>query len=218
MSTEQENPADEPTGAGSGTGPSSDTGDTGDATASPSEPGADDGNEEAGASPREYLRGWFTGRLPAGWFATAPAINADREEITIVGTLPDPETEAGASDAERAAAAEGRIRRFREETRARRVEIAREAEHRFRRKVSWGVTCGGQSEMFTTLSVPVMTRLRQPERRVLDTLVEGGVARSRSDALAWCVRLVGQHEDSWLAELRTALRRVEEVRSEGPKN
>ena len=47
-----------------------------------------------------------------------------------------------------------------------------------------------------------MTRLRQPERRVLDTLVEGGVARSRSDALAWCVRLVGQHEDSWLAELR----------------
>jgi hypothetical protein len=212
MSTQQENPADEPTG----TGPSTDT-DTGDATASPSEPSTED-TDDAGASPREYLRGWFTGRLPAGWFTTAPAIDADREEITIVGTLPDPETEAGASEAERAAAAEGRMRRFREETRARRVEIAREAEHRFRRKVSWGVTCGGQSEMFTTLSVPVMTRLRQPERRVLDTLVEGGVARSRSDALAWCVRLVGQHEDSWLAELRTALRRVEEVRSGGPQN
>jgi hypothetical protein len=65
--------------------------------------------------------------------------------------------------------------------------------------------------------VPVMTRLRQAERRVLDTLVEGGVARSRSDALAWCVRLVGQHEDSWLDELRAALRRVEEVRSVGPQ-
>jgi hypothetical protein len=215
MSTQQEHPADEP----AGTGPSTDAGtDAGDATASPSEPSTDDRNDDAGASPREYLRGWFTGRLPAGWFTTAPAIDADREEITIVGTLPDPETEDGASDAERAAAAEGRMRRFREETRARRVEIAREAEHRFRRKVSWGVTCGGQSEMFTTLSVPVMTRLRQPERRVLDTLVEGGVARSRSDALAWCVRLVGQHEDSWLAELRIALRRVEEVRSEGPQN
>ena len=208
MSTQQENPADEPTGTG--------TDDT--TTAGQSEPGTDDTDDDAGASPREYLRGWFTGRLPAGWFTTAPAIHADREEITIVGTLPDPETEAGASEAERAAAAEGRMRRFREETRARRVEIAREAEHRFRRKVSWGVTCGGQSEMFTTLSVPVMTRLRQPERRVLDTLVEAGVARSRSDALAWCVRLVGQHEDSWLAELRTALRRVEEVRSEGPQN
>jgi hypothetical protein len=214
MSTQQENPADEPTGTGTSTGASTD--DT--TTAGQSEPGADDTDDDAGASPREYLRGWFTGRLPAGWFTTAPAIDADREEITIVGTLPDPETEAGASEAERAAAAEGRMRRFREETRARRVEIAREAEHRFRRKVSWGVTCGGQSDMFTTLSVPVMTRLRQPERRVLDTLVEGGVARSRSDALAWCVRLVGQHEDSWLAELRTALRRVEEVRSGGPQN
>jgi hypothetical protein len=225
MSTEQGNPADEPTGTGTGTGASAsaDTGPGGGGgggatAAGQSEPSADDSDGDPGASPREYLRGWFTGRLPAGWFTTAPAIDADREEITIVGTLPDPETEAGASEAERAAAAEGRIRRFREETRARRVEIAREAEHRFRRKVSWGVTCAGQSEMFTTLSVPVMTRLRQPERRVLDTLVEGGVARSRSDALAWCVRLVGQHEDSWLAELRTALRRVEEVRSEGPQN
>ena len=173
--------------------------------------------QDAGTSPRERLRGWFTGRLPAGWFTAAPVIKADREEITVIGTLPDPETSGDASDAERAAAAEGRILRFREETRARRVEIAREAEHSFRRKVSWGVTCADRTEMFTTLSVPVMTRLRQPERRVLDTLVEGGVARSRSDALAWCVRLVGQHEDSWLAELRSALRRVEEVRSEGPR-
>src|ERR1700753_3280378 len=219
MSTEQGNPADEPTGTG--TGASADTGSGGGggaAAAGQSEPGADDADGDASASPREYLRGWFTGRLPAGWFTTAPAIDADREEITIVGTLPEPETEAGASDPERAAAAEGRIRRFREETRARRVEIAREAEHRFRRKVSWGVTCGGQSAMFTTLSVPVMTRLRQPERRVLDTLVEGGVARSRSDALSWCVRLVGQHEDTWLGEVRSALRRVEEVRSEGPQS
>ena len=133
------------------------------------------------------VRGWFTGRLPGDWFTAAPDIQADREEITIVGVLPAPET-AGASDAERAAAAEGRIRRFREETRNRRIEIAREAEHKFRRKVSWGVTCADVTEMFTTLSVPVMTRLRQPERRVLDTLVEAGVARSRSDALAWCVR------------------------------
>ena len=149
------------------------------------------------------------------WFTAAPDIQADREEITIVGVLPAPET-AGASDAERAAAAEGRIRRFREETRNRRIEIAREAEHKFRRKVSWGVTCADASEMFTTLSVPVMTRLRQPERRVLDTLVDAGVARSRSDALAWCVRLTGENADAWLARLRAALRHVEEVRDQGP--
>jgi hypothetical protein len=161
------------------------------------------------------VRAWFTGRLPGDWFTAPPDIQADREEITILGVLPAPET-AGASDAERAAAAEGRIRRFREETRSRRVEIAREAEHKFRRKVSWGVTCADVTEMFTTLSVPVMTRLRQPERRVLDTLVDAGVARSRSDALAWCVRLTGENADAWLSRLRAALRRVEEVRDQGP--
>ncbi|MGH3197778.1 MAG: hypothetical protein ACRDNT_18085 [Streptosporangiaceae bacterium] len=161
------------------------------------------------------MRGWFSGRLPGDWFTAPPEIQVDREEITVVGTLPAPET-AGASEAERAAAAEGRIRRFREETRSRRIEIAREAEHKFRRKVSWGVTCADVTEMFTTLSVPVMTRLRQPERRVLDTLVDAGVARSRSDALAWCVRLTGENADSWLSRLRTALRHVEEVRDQGP--
>ena len=161
------------------------------------------------------MRGWLTGQLPADWFTGAPDIQVDREEITIVGGLAAP-GKPGDSDAERAAAAQGRIRRFREETRARRVEIAREAEHRFRRKVSWGVTCGDESEMFTTLSVPVMTRLRQSERRVLDTLVDAGVARSRSDALAWCVRLTGENADSWLANLRAALRHVEQVRDQGP--
>ena len=169
-----------------------------------------------GAGPDE-LRGWFSGRLPGDWFAVAPRIQADREEITIMGELPAPDP-AGSSDAERAAAAEGRIRRFREETRGRRIEIAREAEHRFRRKVSWGVTCAGVSEMFTTLSVPVMTRLRQPERQVLDTLVDAGVARSRSDALAWCVRLTGENADAWLGRLRDALRHVEEVRDQGPRS
>ena len=166
-------------------------------------------------STTEEVRGWFSGRLPGDWFTATPEIQADREEITVVGVLPAPET-AGASDAERAAAAEGRIRRFREETRSRRIEIAREAEHKFRRKVSWGVTCAEVTEMFTTLSVPVMTRLRQPERRVLDTLVDAGVARSRSDALAWCVRLTGENADSWLSRLRAALRHVEEVRDQGP--
>jgi hypothetical protein len=161
------------------------------------------------------VRAWFTGRLPGEWFTAGAEITQDREEITIVGTLPDP-VQDGASDAERAAAAEGRIHRFREETRSRRIEIAREAEHRFRRKVSWGVVCGDVTEMFTTLSVPVMTRLRQQERRVLDTLVHAGVARSRSDALAWCVRLTGENADEWLSRLRAALRHVEEVRAEGP--
>jgi hypothetical protein len=162
----------------------------------------------------EQVRGWFEGRLPDEWFTGPVEVVVDREEITVVGTLPAPE--ASAPEAEAGAAAEGRIRRFREDTRGKRVEIAREAERRFARKVAWGARCGDQSDTFTMLSVPVMTRLRQPERLVLDTLVDAGVARSRSDALAWCVRLVGQHEDSWLADLRAALLKVERVRSEGP--
>ncbi|MEU0570665.1 hypothetical protein ABZ297_35460 [Nonomuraea sp. NPDC005983] len=167
-------------------------------------------SEEATAQ----IRAWFTGRLPEGWFTGAPEIVRDREEIAVLGTLPEPEAEG--SEAERAALVDGLIRRFREETRDRRIEIAKEAERRFRQKVSWGVVCGGETVMFTTLSVPVMTRLRQSERQVLDTLVAAGVARSRSDALAWCVRLVGKHTDTWLAELRDALQHVDRVRSSGP--
>ncbi|MEU8245312.1 hypothetical protein [Nonomuraea sp. NPDC048916] len=160
------------------------------------------------------VRGWFTGRLPEGWFTGAPEIVRDREEIAVLGTLPEPAGDL--PEAERAALVEGLIRRFREETRERRIEIAKEAERRFRQKVSWGVVCGGETVMFTTLSVPVMTRLRQTERQVLDTLVAAGVARSRSDALAWCVRLVGKNTDTWLAELRDALQHVDRVRSAGP--
>jgi hypothetical protein len=172
--------------------------------------------EERPASAADKLRGWFGGRMPADWFTAPPQIKVDREEITVMGDLAEPPLADGASAAERAAAADGRSRRFREETRQLRIEIAREAEHKFARKVSWGVSCAGQKVMFTTFSVPVMTRLRQPERLVLDTLVDAGVARSRSDALAWCVRLVGEHQDTWLADLRAALQKVEQVRAEGP--
>jgi len=178
----------------------------------------DHGNKASGkdTESQEKLRGWFAGRLAADWFTAAADIVLDREEITVIGPLQDPDTRAEATEAEQSEAVDGRIRRFREETRDHRIEIAREAEHRFGRKVSWGVSCGGRTVMFTTLSVPVMTRLRQRQRLVLDTLVDAGVARSRSEALAWCVKLVGEHEDSWLADLREALRHVEQVRSEGP--
>ena len=165
------------------------------------------------------VAGWFAGRLPDSWFTAPPEITIDREEITVVGTLPAPEVagaEAAGSPAARAAAETGRIRRFREETRDRRIAIAREAEHRYARKVAWGARVGSTQELFTTLSAPVMTRLRQPERQVLDTLVDAGVARSRSDALAWCVRLVGQNAEDWLARLRDAMQAVERVRAEGP--
>ncbi|NHC15775.1 hypothetical protein [Motilibacter deserti] len=164
----------------------------------------------------EQLRGWFAGRLPQDWFEGPARVTVDREEVLVVGTISAPAVAEGASVAERQAASAGRAKRFREETRERRMEIAREAEHRFGRKVAWGVECGEGDYVFTNLSIPVMTRLRQPERLVLDTLVDAGVARSRADALAWCVRLVGRHTDDWLAELRAAMEEVERVRARGP--
>ncbi len=164
----------------------------------------------------ERVRGWLTGRLPQEWFEGEPEVTIDRDEILIVGTIPAPEQEGDVSDAARSAAEEGRIKQYREDTRERRIEIARELEHATRRKVAWGVNCGETRTVFTSLSAPVMTRLRQPERQVLDTLVDAGVARSRSDALGWCVKLVAQHSESWLKDLRDAMSKVDDVRRAGP--
>jgi hypothetical protein len=153
---------------------------------------------------------WFAGRLPDGWFDGDPTVVVDREEITVIGRLP-------VADGDQSEArASGRVARFREETRAERMRIADEAEDRYGRKVAWGVQAGDERILFTHIAVPVMTRLKQPERQVLDTLVDAGVARSRSDALAWSVRLVGEHADEWLGKLRDAMRNVDDLRSEGP--
>jgi hypothetical protein len=170
----------------------------------------------------ERIRGWFAGRLPEEWKVEAPDVSVDREEITVILTVADlPEGAVGAEagEAERDEARAGRVSAFREDTRRQRMAIAEEAQRRYERKVSWGVRLAGvpdETALFTHVSAPVMTRLRQPQRQVLDTLVDAGVARSRADALAWCVRLVGQHEEDWLAELRTAMASVADVRAQGP--
>lgn len=166
----------------------------------------------------DEIQVWFAGKVPASWFSRPPEVTSDGDEILVLGTLPDVELAAGTSDEGRAAARAARIDRFREETRDERVRIAREAERQFRRKVAWGARCGDQTKVFTTLSVPVMTRLRMSERSILDTLVAGGVARSRSDALAWCVRLVGMHQADWIKALRDAIVKVDEARNKGPLN
>ena len=168
----------------------------------------------------EEIRAWIAGRIPDGWFTGAPEVTVDREELLIVGPLADVELEGDPTPSARGAARSARTSRFREETRPQRMRIADEAEHRFGRKVSWGVTIGAgdaaTTVLYTTISVPVMTRLRQSERIVLDTLVDAGVARSRSDALAWCVKLVGANQAEWIQGLRDALTHVERVRAEGP--
>lgn len=168
------------------------------------------GWQSAELPPAEDVASWLAGRLPDDWFTGTPEVSVDRDEIVVLGTLPPLVDESGE------AAAAGRISRFREDTRDERIGIARETEARYGRKVAWGAALGSTTQLFSTASVPVMTRLRQPERQVLDTLVDAGVARSRADALLWCVRLVGEHSQDWLAELREAMGSVQRVRAKGP--
>jgi hypothetical protein len=171
------------------------------------------GWQQADLPPADDAPAWFSGRLPDDWFTAAPRVVVDREEILVVGELAPPEP---AGEAAVKAAALGRIGRFREDTREARMTIADEAQARYGRKVAWGASIGDTRAVFTHLAVPVMTRLRQAERRVLDTLVDAGVARSRSDALAWCVTLVGEHTEDWLRGLREAMSEVDKLRAEGP--
>lgn len=156
------------------------------------------------------VRGWFAARVPEGWFTGPPELEVDSDEILVTGKLP---VDGAADDAAR----EARIARFRKESREQRMRIAEEGQRKFRRKVSWGASAGDLKETFTTLSMPVMTRLRQPERQVLDTLIAAGVARSRSEALNWCVRLVAEKQAEWLKDLKSALEAVEKARAKGPK-
>jgi hypothetical protein len=172
------------------------------------------GWQQAGQPEAGDAADWFAGRLPDAWFDGDPTVVVDREEITVIGKLRDPDRSASG---ENQAHAEGRASRFREETRSERMNIADEAQSRYGRKVSWGVDVAGEPVLFTHIAVPVMTRLKQPERQVLDTLVDAGVARSRSDALAWSVKLVGEHTEEWLAKLRDAMSAVDDVRAEGPE-
>jgi hypothetical protein len=149
---------------------------------------------------QQALEDHFRSEVPSGWFDGPVTVLADSEEIVVIGSLPD-----------------GRpVDAFREESRTDRMAIAAKAEVKFRRKVTWGVEQAGRRTLFTSASVPVTTRLRFFERAVLDTLVEGGVARSRADALAWCVKLVARHQGEWLDDLRQAISSVEQVRQEGP--
>jgi len=163
---------------------------------------------------REEISAWFRGSLVDGWFASEPELDVDDYEILVVGTLAADDLASKSEGREVAESA--RIETFRADTRDRRIEIASRAEERFGRTVSWGAKVGETTRLFTTASVPFMTRLPMQQRKILDTLVESGVARSRSEALAWCVELVGRNESDWIVRLRSALGAVAQARDEGP--
>jgi len=159
------------------------------------------------------LAAWFAGSLPDDWFVEPVTVIFDRDEIQVVGQLAAPQVD---SDSPTAVAEEARIEQHREDTREQRMAVADRAQHKFGRIVSWGARCGDTEHLFTTASSPAMTRLHLEQRQILDTLIDAGVARSRSDALAWCVNLVAENESEWIGNLRAALEAVEKAREQGP--
>lgn len=163
----------------------------------------------------EELRAWFAGSLPDDWFVEPVDVVFDRDEIVVTGTLAAPKVQDGDDTS---LAAEARIASFREDTREQRIAVALRAEQQFERRVSWAVSCGDDHRSFTRASVPVMSRLHLEDRQILDTLIDAGVARSRSEAMAWCVRLVADNEASWLDELREAMTDLEATREKGPSS
>ena len=95
------------------------------------------------------IGGWFAGRVPDDWFAGAPEVTLEGEQAVVVGTLPEVELVSGTSEAARTAAAQGRIARFRQDTRRERIWIAREAEELFKKNVTWGARSGATKLTFT---------------------------------------------------------------------
>ena len=159
------------------------------------------------------IRSWLVGRIPQGWYTEPPEVLVDRDEILVIGRVPD----VAGEGIDLAAARDGRARQHREDTRTERMRIADEARAQFGRHLSWGVRVGDTGQLFTHLALPVMTRLRIRERQLLDRLVAAGVVQNRAQALAWCVKLVTQHQAEWLKDLDEAMRHVQQVREQAPK-
>src|SRR5437762_2405391 len=97
------------------------------------------------------IKGWFTGRLPDGWF-TGVEVAVEDDQIVVIGNLP--EINVGSTPEEKEGAAAGRIARFREETRGNRIGIAQEAEERFKKYVTWGAQVGGGASLTAEYMLP----------------------------------------------------------------
>lgn len=144
-------------------------------------------------------------KLPPDLLAAPPEVRRYPDELLLLLQL------AAAPDEQEAAQA--LIARRREDTRALRVELARELERAMGLPVSWGMRAGSVESLFTTRTAPVMTRLGRSERQVLDTLVAAGVADTRSSALAYAVRAFAVEHAEWIAEVRQAIAEVDRVRA-----
>ena len=166
--------------------------------------------------PDAHVVAWFAGRLPDEWTAAGePELTVDREEVTVVITIAEPELADDADGPTRAEAVAGasagsaRTPRatHRDRPRGRAPVRTKGCVGRAGRRPDRAVHSSRRPGHDPVASART-TCARHPRR--------AGVARSRADALAWCVRLVGQHTDDWLAKSRAAIADVERLHAEGP--
>ncbi|MCG8351634.1 MAG: hypothetical protein MI924_28030 [Chloroflexales bacterium] len=159
----------------------------------------------------EELQQWLQSKLPATLTAMPPRIKIYSDEVVIVlypNEAPMPDDSIDQRSAEQAL-----IAYQRELTRSLRMRLADEIQKKLRLPVAWGMRIGESEVLFTTRTIPVMTRLGRIERDVLDTLVAAGVAETRSSALAYTVRAFAAEHADWLAEVSQVIEQVRQVRS-----
>lgn len=155
---------------------------------------------------------WLAARLPEALLAAPPRLALYDDELVAVLSPLVPELESDDED-QRRGHERALIARLREETRPLRMRLAAELQPLLGRPVAWGMRLGGSEALFSTRTVPVMTRLNRREREVLDTLVATGVADTRSAALAYCVRVFASEHDDWLGEARAVAEQAQQVRA-----
>ncbi|NJN15211.1 MAG: hypothetical protein HC822_02345 [Oscillochloris sp.] len=157
---------------------------------------------------QETLARQLEQRLPEELRIAPPIIQRYEDELLIMLTIAPPETPG--DDPLRAAQQQIAVQR--ESSRKLRMQLAAEIQRAVGLPVAWGMRVGDVEVLFTSRTVPVMTRLNRLERDVLDTLVAAGVADTRSSALAYVVRTFALEHGSWLEEVRGAIAEVSRVR------
>ncbi len=155
---------------------------------------------------RHEVRQWLNEHLKELYPEPVEASIVDGE-LLIMGRLPV-EGEVAEEDAR------NRINQHREESRPQRVDLAQELQRLTGLPVAWGVRYGQVTAYFSSLRVPVMTRLGRAERDVLDTLIRGGIARNRSQAVNWAIQAFARGQRDWLRQMREAVNSLSNIREQ----
>lgn len=159
------------------------------------------------------LKEWLLHQLPPAITSCETEVTSDEDEMLVILHL-DTSALGETKENERKRVEQACIVHYRAETKALRIQLAREIHEQYGYTVTWGMRAGKTIQFFTNNQKPVMTRLSYYERRVLDTLIAANVANTRSAALAYIVRTFAAEHQDWLDDVQEALVHVEQLRQQ----